>query len=298
MTLDREIIQSGVASLLKGHDHRKLVYRLVSTSFIEVALSFFKKVVEVKLGNDSIDLSWYRQAFIEYEYAKESIAAHAGLSVKSITNARDTTRREIVLDEALSNFDELVSIINSLCDTHSDVEIQLSISLNSVTVQLSLNESLLVINALGMKRKQIAGGIWSSFGKQAEKPLLEAMCRIFQVPERHYESGNRTGVRDVDFTLIDSEGHGKKLEVKLQGRGNPEGADSTFARDSDVFIAGTLSEMNTKQLNDEGIHWVELMKPHGFLRFGKVLADLNIPHQPVDAECDINEIIDQTVKGI
>lgn len=159
MTLDREIIQLGVASLLKGHDHRKLVYKLVSTSFIEVAISFFKKVVEVKLENDSIDLSWYRQAFIEYEYAKESIAANAGLSVKSITNARGTTRKEVVLHEALSNFDELVSIINSLCDTHSDVEIQLSITFNSVTVQLSLNESLLVINALGMKRKQIAGGI-------------------------------------------------------------------------------------------------------------------------------------------
>ncbi|MCY4001989.1 MAG: CfrBI family restriction endonuclease [Bacteroidetes bacterium] len=298
MTIGREIIQSGVASLLKGHDHRKLVYRLVSTSFIEVAISFFKKVVEVKLGNDSIDLSWYREAFIEYEYAKESIAANAGLSVKSISNSRGTTRKEIVLDEALSNFDELVSIINSLCDSHSEVELQLSITFNSVTVQLSLNESLLVINALGMKRKQIAGGIWSSFGKQAEKPLLEVMCRIFQVPEEHYNSANRTGLREVDFSLIDSNGHAKKCEVKLQGRGNPEGADSTFARDSDVFIAGTLSETNIIQLNEEGIHWVELMNPHGFLRFGKVLADLNIPHQPVDSECNIDEIIDRTVLSI
>jgi len=296
MTISDEVIKSGVTSLLMGDDHRKSVYKLVSTSFVETAISFFKKIVDAKLENKSIDLSWYRKAFIEQEQKKEFIAANAGLSVKSINNARGTTKKSIVLDESLSNFDELVVIINSLCD-HSDIEIQLSITFNSVTCSLSLNESLLVINTLGMRRNQIRGGIWSSFGKQVETPLLEAMCRIFQVPERNYSPGNRMGIREVDFSLIDSNGNAKKCEVKLTGKGNPEGADSTFARDSDVFVAGTLSETNICQLNGDGIHWVELMKPNGFLRFGKVLSDLNVPHQPLNPNINLEQLIQYTVWG-
>jgi len=296
VTISDEVIKSGVTSLLMGDDHRRSVYKLVSTIFVETAISFFKKIVDAKLENQSLDLSWYRKAFIEQEQTKEFIAANAGLSVKSINNARGTTKKSIILDESLSNYDELVVIINSLCD-HSDIEIQLSITFNSVTCSLTLNESLLVINALGVRRNQIRGGIWSSFGKQVENPLLEAMCRIFQVPEGNYNSGNRMGVREVDFSLIDSHGNAKKCEVKLMGKGNPEGADSTFARDSDVFVAGTLSETNISQLNSDGIHWIELMKPNGFLRFGKVLSDLNVPHQPLNPNTNLEQLIQYTVWG-
>ncbi|MCY4298113.1 MAG: CfrBI family restriction endonuclease [Flavobacteriaceae bacterium] len=117
------------------------------------------------------------------------------------------------------------------------------------------------------------------------------------MPKENYKSGNRKGVREVDFSLIDDKGNTKKCEVKLQGQGNPEGADSTFARDSNIFIAGTLSDTNIQQLNKSGIHWVELMRRHGFLRFGKILKELNIPHRPLNLKSgkDIDNFIEQTV---
>ena len=87
--------------------------------------------------------------------------------------------------------------MDDLCDT--DVDIDLSITFNNVTVHLNLNETLIVINALAIRRSQIRGGNWSAFGKNVEEPLLRTMCVLFQVPEEFYSSGNRDGLREVDF---------------------------------------------------------------------------------------------------
>ena len=70
------------------------------------------------------------------------------------------------------------------------------------------------------------------------------------------------------------------------GKGNPEGADSTFARNSNVFIASTLSETNKTQLDAEGVKWVALRQSYGFLKFGDILNDLDIPHTPIPNDRD------------
>ena len=40
------------------------------------------------------------------------------------------------------------------------------------------------------------------------------------------------------------------------GKGNPESADATIARDSDIFVADTLSEQNWNQLAARGIEFL------------------------------------------
>ena len=62
------------------------------------------------------------------------------------------------------------------------------------------------------------------------------------------------------------------------GKGNPESADAVIARDSSVFIADKLSEMNIRQLDSLGVCWVELRSDDGFRRFEQTLDQLEIPH--------------------
>lgn len=64
------------------------------------------------------------------------------------------------------------------------------------------------------------------------------------------------------------------------GKGNPESADAVIARDSKVFVADKLSDLNKSQLDHRGVLWVELRSANGFRRFEEVLKVLQIPHTP------------------
>jgi len=283
-------ISQSIECLLLGQNHREITDQLISEEFLFEAVEFFKRVVEAKLNQQSVDLNWYQKTFIEDESDKTLIASNAGLAIKTINNKRNTTKREVVIEESLKSLDKLRLILNDLNELcESELEIELSITFNHVTVRLNLSESLLVINALAVRRQQIRGGMWSSLGKQIETPLLEIMCVLFEVPNAHYSPGNRKELREVDFLLYDQNKNPKRCEVKLQGKGNPEGADSVHARSADVFVAGTLSETNIKQLDSKGIEWVQLSQPRGFLKFGNVLETLNVPHRKLSEETHTNE---------
>ncbi len=278
---EQQYLRHSIELILLGRDHRYITNDEITKEFVSEAVTFFKKVVEAKLDSKSICMNWYKEAFIFNESDKNLLAAYGGLSVKTINNKRKSTKYEVVLEESLNNFELLLSTVNKLCD--SDIEIDLSISFNGVAVSLNLSESLIVMNVLAMRRNQIRGGKWSSLGKNVEAPLLKTMCLLFQVPMNNYSEGNRTDLREVDFHLITRNGEQKKCEVKLMGKGNPEGADSLYARGANVFVASSLSETNIKQLNNEGVMWVELGKPRGFLKFGEVLENLDIPHKKLSA---------------
>lgn len=59
--------------------------------------------------------------------------------------------------------------------------------------------------------------------------------------------------------------------------GNPESADATIARASDIFIADKLSDLNKTQLDSLGVHWVELRSENGYQKFGAILKQLDVP---------------------
>ena len=149
---------------------------------------------------------------------------------------------------------------------------------------MNVSESLIVINTLAVKRSALRGGLWSSAGKRVEKPLMQALCKIYDVSEKHYDIKikNKTNkesdfIREVDFYLINGDKN-YKCEVKLMGKGNPESADVVIARHSKIFIADKLSDTNKKQLDSLKVEWVELRSNHGYTRFQKTLENLNIPH--------------------
>ncbi len=270
-------LRRSIKLILNGKDHRDQTNALIEQRFLTEAIEFFKKIVDAKMSFKSINLDWYEETFLNNEQDKDFVAACGGLALKSITNKRKTSKREVVLEESLKNYDSLLSTIDELCDSHVDID--LAITFNEVTVHLKLNESLIVINALAIRRNQIRGGSWSSLGKNIEYPLLKSLCMLFEVPESNYSRGNRKGLREIDFCLIDGQDNLQKCEVKLMGKGNPEGADSLYARGANVFVASKLSDTNIRQLEQEGVEWVELNKPFGFLKFGEVLENFGIPHK-------------------
>jgi hypothetical protein len=136
---------------------------------------------------------------------------------------------------------------------------------------------------------------------------MKPLCKLFSVPESHYDeketiitvetkakkgSTKTTKVkREIDFYLF-NETNQYRCEIKLMGAGNSESADAVIARDSEIFIADTLSEQNIEQLNDLGVEWVELRVKDGYRRFAKVLQNINIPYT------DFNGDIDERLKEI
>lgn len=121
------------------------------------------------------------------------------------------------------------------------------------------------------------------------------LCKVYQVAEANYsvklkgtdlEVEETEFVREIDFYLLNgNERH--KCEVKLMGKGNPESADAVIARDSRVFVADKLSDLNKTQLNSLGVSWVELRSENGYQRFAQVLDELNIPHQKFTDFADV-----------
>lgn len=162
------------------------------------------------------------------------------------------------------------------------------ITKNAVSVDLTLVESLLVLNALATKKIALRGGAWSAIGKKVEKPLLIRLCELCGVPSENYNAENfsrdvsKDVDREIDFKLYSRNFKEYLCEVKLMGRGNPESADVVIARNSDIFIADTLSEQNKRQLEQRGVLWLEL-KNHSaediLSRFKNILVKLEIPFQ-------------------
>jgi len=62
------------------------------------------------------------------------------------------------------------------------------------------------------------------------------------------------------------------------GKGNPESADATFARETDIFIADTLSAQNCRQLQEWDVKYLILRNNRDSLNdFRKILIALDIP---------------------
>ncbi len=156
--------------------------------------------------------------------------------------------------------------------------------MRTVSVELNISESLIVINTLAVKRAALRGGLWSTAGKRVEKPLMQTLCKLYGVSDANYAvklKGNddieeSSFEREIDFYLIEGTNN-HKCEVKLMGKGNPESADAVIARDSKVFVADKLSDTNKKQLDSLNVNWVELRNDNGYKKFGEVLTNLNVP---------------------
>jgi hypothetical protein len=287
MTFEKEIIDNTISKLIKGDDYRDEVVNAINVSFLDFAVDFFKKIITAKIKENNVDLAWYKKHFIAADnISSDDKAIFSGINKKTITNIHGSATKKIVLDIASANFEYLSELISSLeKDSESGIVLNIKISYKEVSVELSLIESLLVINALATKKIAIRGGAWSSIGKKIEKPLLLKLCKLCKVPKEYINSSvfkkneALNFDREVDFKLYDSIKEKEyRVEVKLMGRGNPESADVIYARGTDIFIADTLSEQNRNQLKFENIEYIEMKgNLHCVADFKILLEKLDIP---------------------
>lgn len=288
MTIESNSVQTVIRDVINANDYRHNVFDVLNADFLQYTIDFFKKVVSAKLECEDITIDWYKRTFLHCSLDKEDIAIHSGLNLKSINNAYNTTKKDVVIDASTNNYDSFNQLINSLIDENEELDLQLTIKFRAVSVELNINESLIVINSLAVKRSQLSGGLWSSVGKQVEKPLIETLCRIFDVLPQYYDQSNvPSTLREIDFYLIDNEGNYHRSEVKLMGKGNPESADVIHARDTEIFIGDKLSDTNKLQFDQNGIQWVELRITNGYQKFTTILDHFSIPYTPFEGDVNI-----------
>jgi len=278
MTLTDQVVKNIIKRLIKGQDYRIEVVALINAEFLQFAIDFFKKIVDAKLANQDVTIDWYKETFLNRNLTTDEIAINSGLNKKTITNMYNTASKEVVIDASNEHYDILYESISNLVETQPDIDLTLTLKFKGVSVELNINESLIVINTLAVKRAALRGGLWSTAGKRVEKYLMATLCMVYNVPFEHFDQSKiPLSMREVDFYLINGETY-SRCEVKLMGRGNPESADAIFARESNVFVADKLSDLNKQQADLLNVKWVELRDENGYKRFGKVLQELNIPH--------------------
>lgn len=299
-TADISLVAQVVRLALLGRDHRDVVVEKIDRDFIRETRRFFDQVIEAKLTGSTEAHDWYEDMLMTDPIDVKEMAWGAGTNLKTIANKHGSSRRELVLDEARHHLASFRQLIDELFDDSTGVE--LTLKNEDSTAQLNHTETMTVINALAVRRAGMRGGAWSSIGKQAEGPLMEALCRVFRVPQRSYSRrvNDEDAKREVDFYLYRPVGRPVKCEVKLMGRGNPESADHTAARQTNVFVASTLSESARNSLDENNIMWTELQKPLGLLRFQQTLGAYAIEHTPIsqdEVETNVERAVSETFQG-
>ena len=294
MTITGIVIKNIIRKLLAGQDYRSEVLTLINAEFLQYVVDFFKRIAWAKLDNQNVTIDWYKKELLcSDSLTKEEVAVHSGLNMKTISNMYNSASKQIVLEASLEHYDALYDAINSLTE-HGGIDVTLTIKFRDVSVDLNISESLIVINTLAVKRSALRGGLWSTAGKQVEKPLMIALCALFKVPKKYYDQRNLPeSQRESDFYFFDNTGKDYPGEVKLMGKGNPESADAVYARDSRFLVANKLSDTNKQQMDSVGILWVELQTENGYKRFEEVLKTLSIPYEPFagDLQDTLNKIL-------
>lgn len=303
MKLSKISVKRIIAHVVQGEDYRVEVNNLINEEFLLFAIDFFKKVATAKLESKEVTIQWYKDAFLNGTLSSDDIAINAGLNRKTISNMYNTASRQVVIDAAATNFELLYKTVEELVQADNGIGLTLTIKLNGVAVDLNVNESLIVINTLAVKRAALRGGAWSTAGKQVEKYLMLTLCRLYCVPEANYNAEafkkdrSLDVDREVDFYLKNG-GKTYRCEVKLMGKGNTESADAIIARDSNLFVADMLSQQNKAQCDERGVKWVCLRDTDGYKRFDEALKAFDIPHKEYTGvlKDDLSRVIDEVVE--
>lgn len=294
MTLTNSVIKRMIKKIINGEDYRIEIVSLIDAEFLQYSIGFFKKVVEAKLKNQTVTTDWYKEELLNSKLPSEEIIINSGLNRKTISNMYNSTGREIILEASINHYESLYNSISSLVENDNGVDIKLTIKFNDVSIDLNINESLIVINTLAVKRSALRGGLWGSAGKQVEKPIVEVLCKLYQVPEYHFEQSRISEfVKDGSFYLIGHDVNEKyRCELKLAGKSEIDNVDSLLSKDTKVLLADKLSDSNKEQLNSKNVEWIEL-KGNGYQRFEEILGKLSIPHgRPEELESTLQNVLD------
>ena len=146
MTVTGVVIKNMIRKLITGQDYRSEIVTLLDAEFLQYVVDFFKRVACAKLDNKDVTVDWYKKEFLcSDSFSPQEIAIHSGLNKKTITNMYDSGRKQIVLEASIEHYDALYDAINSLTE-QDGMNIALTIKFRDVSVDLNINESLIVIN--------------------------------------------------------------------------------------------------------------------------------------------------------
>ena len=182
-----------------------------------------------------------------------------------------------------------------------DIGMKLTLKYNGVGITLTQSEAHIFVGLLGDVLVHARHFFVGELSKRLELPLMLTLAKLYSVPKSHYSAKGLTGQsREVDFHFVDRTGIAHYCEVKLMGKGNPESADSAIARDSNIFIAHTLSAANKEQLTRRNTQWVELRQRDGYQKLFRILQLLDIPCAPFTGDLDaaLDDIIPQVFAEI
>lgn len=168
LTITNVVIKKIILRLIKNQDYRIEVITLINAEFLQYAIEFFRRIVESKLKNQNVTVDWYRAEFLNPNLSSNELIINSGLNRKTISNMYNSARREIVLEATTDYYNNLYETINNLVKQGSDIDIILTIKFRGISIDLNINESLIVINTLAIKRAELRGGAWSTAGKQVE----------------------------------------------------------------------------------------------------------------------------------
>ncbi len=300
MTLKEHVIKEIVMRVIKSQDYRIEIVNLINAEFLQFAIDFFKQIVAAKLNSQTITIDWYKRAFMNEDLSSDEIAINSGLNKKTISNMYRSATKQIVIEASNEHFESLYNSIQALVESEHEVDLILTIKFQSVSVDLNVSESLIVINTLAVKRAALRGGLWSTAGKRAEKIIMLTLCKLYKVDSKYYNAehfvkNKQLDVdREIDFYLKNGQSE-FKCEVKLMGQGNPESADAIIARNSKLFVADTLSQQNKNQCDQLDICWVACRDNEGFKRFKIALQKFRIPFVDYNGnlDTDLPNILDE-----
>ena len=299
-TMSADLVKKVVRKVIMAEDYRADVLALIDAAFLEFVIEFFGKVARAKMKNQPVTIDWYKKELLDKSLPSDELILNSGLNNKSIRNSYKSVARPIVLEATEAHYDELLEsmerlVSEGITSENEPIEIMLTIKLNGLGIDLTVSESLIVINTIAVKRAAIRGGIWSSLGKQVERPLMETLCQIFGADRSAYDQSLRPtkSRREVDFYLTNPNGEAHKCEVKLMGLGNPESADGAIARGVKVFVFDSIPDGKIKEqlVGDPNLLWVELRVKDGYRNFKTVLDNLGIT--TTEPKGDISTTLDR-----
>jgi hypothetical protein len=293
MTLTDQIVKNIITRIIKSQDYRIEIVNLINAEFLQFSVDFFKKIASAKLDSEEITIDWYKKTFMDETLSSDDIAINSGLNKKTISNTYGTAAKVVVIEAANEHFESLYNSIQALVEMEKEIDLTLTIKVKGVSVDLNVSESLIVINTLAVKRAALRGGLWSTAGKSAEKYLMLTLCKLYQVAENNYDASHfvkdkgKKVDREIDFYLLNNDKE-YLCEVKLMGKGNPESADAIIARDTNVFVADTLSQQNKNQCDQLSVNWIALRDKDGYKKFGEILKKLSIPYTDYKGDLDVD----------
>ena len=292
--LEKNHVKNIIKKIFKGESHRPYLLSLKTQEKLKTFVDLIEKIDKKKNKNTS-DL--FSSGYLDDATIDEK-CWHLGIAKKTIGDTYGSQSKDAIQ----LGIEELEPLIDDLFK-------EVSTSLGSVEISFNNNHENInrykilpkdfykILLAVSTRSAALSGGFNSTFGKSIEKPLMITLCKIFQLGRENYYAHDLKDEggfsRETDFYIIDDLKNKHKVEMKMMGKGNPEGADSIYARGTKVFVGDTLSETNKKQCDSVGVLWLELRK-NGWTKFSEILDHLNISNKfNNDYERELDKIIDE-----